>query len=103
MTEEILQRLVQCQEGSFPVALATIISTQGSTPCKIGTKMLIFPDGRTVGTIGGGCAEAEVRLKALTVLDQVRPCVTTISLLAADAADAGMVCGGIMDVFIQPV
>ena len=103
MTEEILQRLVQCQEESYPVALATIISTQGSTPCKVGTKMLVFPDGRTVGTIGGGCAEAEVRLKALTVLDQVRPCVTTISMLASDAADAGMVCGGTMDVFIQPV
>lgn len=103
MTEEMLQKLVQCQLESIPVALATIVSTKGSTPCKTGAKMLVFRDGETWGTIGGGCAEANVKLKALTVLDQARSCLITISLLDEYAAESGMVCGGIMDVFIQPV
>ena len=103
MTEDLLRMLVQRQENKQPTALATIISTTGSTPCKEGAKMLVFPGGETYGTIGGGCSEAEVKIKALFVLDTGRPCIVSISLLGTDAADIGMVCGGAMEVFIQPV
>ena len=103
MTEEMLNILVQCRENDVPVALVTIVSTRGSTPCKAGTRMLVFADGRTWGTIGGGCAESEAKLKALTALDQSHSCMVTISLFDGYAAEAGMVCGGTMDVFIQAV
>jgi xanthine/CO dehydrogenase XdhC/CoxF family maturation factor len=103
MTEDMLRMLIQCQEKEERMALVTIISTLGSTPCKAGTKMLVFSDGRTYGTIGGGCSEAEARIKALTVLDHGQPCIVSISLLGDQAADIGMVCGGTMDVFIQTV
>ena len=102
MTEEMLRFVAECRREKQPAALTTIVSTQGSTPCKPGTSMLVLRDGTTRGTIGGGCAEAEVKMKALTALDQERPCLTKVSLLA-EAEDAGMVCGGIMEVFIQPV
>ena len=62
---------------------------------------LLLPQRAVV--FGGGCAEAEVKLKALSVLDQSRYCVSTVSLFDEQAAEAGMVCGGIMDVFIQAV
>lgn len=103
MTEEILQAIAECRREKLSGALATIISTLGSTPCKAGTRMLVLGDGSIRGTIGGGCAEAEVKLKALTVLDRNQPYLAKVSLLAEDAANAGMVCGGTMEVFIQPI
>lgn len=82
-------------------ALVTIVETRGSTPRKAGSQMLIFPDGRCFGTIGGGCGEAEVRRQALTVLDGNQSQLYTVRMLNDVAADEGMVCGGIMEVFIQ--
>ena len=63
----------------------------------------VKPDGRVIGTIGGGCAEAEARLKALTALDDSRSFVCKISMSGEAAANEGMACGGNMDVFIQVV
>lgn len=103
MTEEILRVITRRQREGQLTALATIICTKGSTPCKAGAKMLIFPDGGTYGTIGGGCAEAEVKLKALSVLDDRIACTASVRLLDDHAAQDGMVCGGCMDVFIQVV
>jgi xanthine dehydrogenase accessory factor len=103
LTEALLQHICSRQLAGKATALATIISTKGSTPCKAGTKMLIFPDGGAYGTIGGGCAEAEVKIKALSVLDDGVACTVSVWLLDADAAKNGMVCGGTMDVFIQVV
>ena len=101
MTEDMLQCIVRRQADGLPTALTTIIRTRGSTPCKAGTKMLVFPDGHTYGTIGGGCAEAEVKLKALTAFDDGTPCTASVLLINDDAAKDGMICGGSMDVFIQ--
>lgn len=103
MTEAMLEEIIERQREDLRTALATIIQTKGSTPCKAGTKMLVFPDGRTIGTIGGGCAEAEVKMKALTSFDTNDACTITVWLLDDDAAQNGMVCGGSMDVFIQIV
>lgn len=89
-----------CQRTGKAV-LATIIATQGSTPRKAGSKMLIFPDGRIVGTIGGGCAEADVRRWALTAMDDNQSGIRRVSMVNETAAEEGMVCGGTMDVFIQ--
>ena len=103
MTESILRFIAKRQEAGQTTALATIIHTKGSTPCKAGTKMLICPDGSIFGTIGSGCAEAEVKIKSLTVLESRVACTAFIWLLDDDAAQSGMVCGGVMDVFIQVV
>jgi xanthine dehydrogenase accessory factor len=99
----MLQLIISRQHDGQRTALTTIIRTKGSTPCKAGTKMLVFPDGGTYGTIGGGCAEAEVKLKALSALDDGFPCTASVWLINDDAAQEGMICGGSMDVFIQIV
>lgn len=83
-------------------AIATIISTLGSTPQKVGAQMIFFRDGRTVGTIGGGCGEAEVQQKAFRVLKHGRPIVIDVNLTHETAEDEGMVCGGFMKVYIEP-
>ncbi|BAF59716.1 MAG: xanthine dehydrogenase [Pelotomaculum sp.] len=100
---EVIQNAVKaCREG-LPAAVATIVRTAGSTPRKAGAKMLIFREGRIIGTIGGGCGESEVRLEAFNVIDDLKPRVHKISLNADIAASEGMVCGGTMEVFIEPV
>lgn len=84
-------------------ALATIVSSKGSTPRGKGTSMLIYGDGRTVGTIGGGCAEAEIKQAALMAMDDRKLKIHHVDLSSNLAAEEGMVCGGIMDVVIEPI
>lgn len=102
MDLEILKKAVNSAGGDLPAALATVISTRGSTPRKAGARMLVYRDGRTFGTIGGGCGESEVRREALNVIDEGVPRLYRVALDADTAADEGMVCGGVMEVFIEP-
>jgi xanthine/CO dehydrogenase XdhC/CoxF family maturation factor len=103
MDEHILKAINDVRKTGDRAALVTIIDTRGSTPRKAGSKMLVYADGRIQGTIGGGCTEAEVRLQALQALDENRCFTYQLSLLNDAAADEGMVCGGVMEVFIQIV
>jgi xanthine dehydrogenase accessory factor len=103
MDELILNAICEARQRGEKIALATIIVTKGSTPRKAGAAMLIWPDGRVVGTIGGGCSEAEVKMKALQVLADGLPCIYEVRMLNDIAAQEGMVCGGVMEVFIQIV
>jgi xanthine dehydrogenase accessory factor len=84
-------------------ALATIISTKGSTPRKVGAKMLVFPDGHFLGTIGGGCGESDVFHEAVRVIEEGQPRIMRVDLTADEAGESGDVCGGIMEVFIEPI
>jgi len=101
MERELLQQICQLIEQKERAALVTIVETRASTPRKAGSRMLIMPDGRSFGTIGGGCGEAEVRREALNALDENSSTLYTVTMLNEVAADEGMVCGGIMEVFIQ--
>lgn len=94
--------LAGVERGDKPV-LAIISRASGSTPRKTGTKMLFFADGRSVGTIGGGCLEAEVRMAAYQVRDEWRPLLLHKALDDMRAAEYGMVCGGQLDVLLLPV
>jgi xanthine dehydrogenase accessory factor len=85
--------------------LATIISREGSAPRSIGTKMAVLEDGRCIGTIGGGCAESEIIGQALQLLRrQETGCrMNLVDMTAKEAEDDGMVCGGRIRVFLEPV
>ncbi len=101
---DALQEAIRAAHENMPAALATIVKTKGSTPRKAGARMLIYRDGRTLGTIGGGCCgESEVRLQAMNVIDDGIPRVHRISMTADIAAAEGMSCGGTLEVFIEPV
>lgn len=86
-------------------AVATIISREGSAPRGIGTKMAVFADGHCAGTIGGGCAEADIIRQALLMLhEKSADCrIASVDMTAAEAEDEGMVCGGRIRVFLEPV
>jgi xanthine dehydrogenase accessory factor len=90
------------QQGR-PGALATVARTRGSTPVPAGAKMLVGPDGRIAGSIGGGCMEAEVIAAAVDAQGQRRPVLLTHHLNADLAGDLGLSCGGTVDVFVEPL
>lgn len=85
--------------------LATIVERKGSAPQGIGVKMLVLPDGRCIGTIGGGCMEAGVLQKALlmTKPDAPKAKLCRVDLTGEEAEDEGMVCGGIVEVLLETV
>jgi len=83
-------------------ALATVVKTEGSTPRETGAKMAILPHGQTIGSIGGGCAEAEVMQKAIDIIRDGGHCIIDIDLTDS-AEEDGMVCGGVMKVLIEAV
>ncbi|NLM52412.1 MAG: xanthine dehydrogenase [Firmicutes bacterium] len=82
-------------------AIATIVATKGSVPRKAGAKMLIWPDGRILGSIGGGCSESDVIREARILLDHGGCKLLTVDLTGEIAADMGMVCGGMMQVLVE--
>ena len=86
-----------------PVALVTIVRVRGSTPQRAGAKMLVFADGRTVGTIGGGCYENDAFWKAREALATGRHLLLNYELNDDFAQENGLVCGGQMDVHIDPL
>jgi xanthine dehydrogenase accessory factor len=89
--------------GGTPAALATVARVRGSTPVPAGTKMLVGPEGRLLGTVGGGCVEADVIGAALAAQQQGRPALVTHHLNADLAGDLGLSCGGTVDIFVEPL
>lgn len=104
MLREILNPDRQKEEKSRRV-LITIVTRKGSAPRDIGTKMLVCPDGRCIGTIGGGCMESEVIHQALHMLrtDEEGRKLCHVDMTGDDAEEEGMVCGGVVDVLLEVV
>ncbi len=84
-------------------ALATIVATRGSTPRKAGAKMLVDPGRGLVGTVGGGCGEAEVIRAAEEVVRTGVPALLRVDLTEDLLGWSPAVCGGVMDVFVELV
>src|SRR5579859_2238190 len=84
-------------------ALATIVHTNGSIPSYESSRMLVRDDGSIAGTIGGGCVEAEVWQAAREVMESEKPRSLTFNLNQNPKYDTGLVCGGTLDIFIEPV
>ena len=103
MNQEVFAALAAALEKGEPVALVTITGSTGSTPQRVGAKMLVYEDGRTVGTIGGGCYENEAFWKAREAIKSRKPLNMSFELNDDFAQETGLVCGGQMEVFIEPV
>jgi xanthine dehydrogenase accessory factor len=103
MTEDVLIAANEALTRGETVALVTIVRAQGSTPQRVGAKMLVYADGRTVGTIGGGCYESEAFWKARDAIATGRPTLVRFDLSDDFASESGLICGGQMDVFIEPL
>ena len=101
--EDVFEAVADALRRGEPSALVTIIRAQGSTPQRVGAKMLVFPDGRIVGTIGGGCYENEAFWKARTAIETRQPIIAKYELADDIAEDTGLICGGQMEVYIEPL
>jgi xanthine dehydrogenase accessory factor len=103
VNREVFAAVAGALDRGEPAALVTIVSTTGSTPQRVGAKMLVFGDGRIVGTIGGGCYENDAFGKAREAIQNRRPQLVHYELSDDFAQETGLICGGQMDVYIEPI
>jgi xanthine dehydrogenase accessory factor len=103
VNQEVFAAVTDALERGEAAALVTIVSTTGSTPQRVGAKMLVFGDGRIVGTIGGGCYENDAFWKAREAITNRTPQLVHYELDDDFAQESGLICGGQMDVYIEPI
>ena len=103
MKMDIYEEIVDLRRRGRRGAIATIVNVRGSIPSFKTAKMLVRDDGSIVGTIGGGCVEAEVWQAAREVMESEKPRTLTFNLNQNPKYDTGLVCGGTLDIFVEPV
>jgi len=103
MNDDVFVAVTHALARGEPAALVTIVSARGSTPQRVGAKMLVFADGRTIGTIGGGCYENDAFGKAREAITNRTPRLVHYDLTDDFAEESGLICGGQMDVYIEPI
>jgi xanthine dehydrogenase accessory factor len=101
--EAVFSAVAEALARGESAALVTIVSTRGSTPQRVGAKVLVYEDGRTVGTIGGGCYENDACGKAREAIRTRRASLVSYELSDELAQENGLICGGQMQVFIEPL
>jgi xanthine dehydrogenase accessory factor len=100
---DIYEEIAKLRKEGRKAALATIIQVQGSIPSYESSKILVREDGTIVGTVGGGCVEAEVWSVAQEVMREEKPRRLHFNLNAHPEYDTGLVCGGSLDIFVEPI
>jgi xanthine dehydrogenase accessory factor len=100
---DIYREIARLLESGQRGALATVIGATGSTPGKESAKMLVREDGSAVGTIGGGCVEADVWALAREAIDLDQPLRRSFKLTPKTAEEDGLACGGTVEIFIEPL
>jgi xanthine dehydrogenase accessory factor len=100
---DIYEEIVKLRQQGRRGAVATIVNVRGSIPSFETAKMLVRDDGSIAGTIGGGCVEAEIWQAAREVMESEKPRTLTFNLNQDPKYDTGLVCGGTLDIFVEPV
>ncbi|MFB3779519.1 MAG: XdhC family protein [Bryobacteraceae bacterium] len=100
---DVYEELVRLRRLGQRCALATIVEVRGSIPSYETAKLLVREDGSMAGTVGGGCVEAEVWNAAREVIETERPKRLTFNLGQDAAYDNGLICGGQLDIYVEPI
>ena len=100
--DTIYEQIKRFLDKGETLAVATVVSTRGSTPREVGAKMAVTAWGEILGTIGGGCGESDVKREAIEVIRRRKPKMVRVDLLDDISSDSPAVCGGIMNVLIDP-
>jgi len=100
---DLWEEIVRIRRAGGRAVLATIVRRTGSAPRKDAAKMLIRDDGSILGSVGGGCVEGEVWQQAREALRTGQPRLSRFELNADDAAEDGLICGGIVEIFLEPI
>jgi xanthine dehydrogenase accessory factor len=101
--DAIFREIVRLRANGESAALATIIDVQGSAPARQPMKILVRGDGTTLGSVGGGCLEEEVKRRAQQVIDEERPTRLAMTLTEDDTPGGALICGGRVEVFLEPI
>ncbi len=100
---DIFEEIVRLRREGTPAALATIVQTRGSTPGQETMRLLVLENGTFLGTVGGGCLEAEVYETAKEVIRNEKPRTLKFRLAKHDSPDSGLLCGGEVTIFVEPI
>lgn len=100
---DLFEEIVKLRRAGRRAALATIVHTNGSIPSYESSRMLVRDDGSIAGTIGGGCVEAEVWAAAKEVMNNEAPRKMVFNLNHEATYDNGLICGGTLEVFVEPI
>ena len=100
--KDIFEEIVRLKREGKRAVLATVVSVKDSSPREEGAKMLIKSDGTIVGSVGGGNVEAKVCREAKRIMDRGKPEILHFDL-TGEANEEGMICGGNMDIFVEPI
>jgi xanthine dehydrogenase accessory factor len=101
--QDIYSEIVEALGRKEKCVLATLITRTGSAPRAVGAKYLIKGDGTSLGSIGGGCVEAEVWQKAQEVMEEAKGEILHFDLTSEQLAEGGLICGGNIDIFLEPL
>jgi xanthine dehydrogenase accessory factor len=101
--EDIYSEIIKALEKKEKLALATLITRVGSAPRAVGAKYLVKGDGTSSGSIGGGCVEAEVWQEAQKVMEKEKGGILHFELTSEQLAEGGLICGGNIDIFLEPI
>jgi xanthine dehydrogenase accessory factor len=102
-SDELIDGVLGDTYKNIPKAMITLVSRKGSAPREVGTKMIVLKDGTLIGTIGGGCVEANIRQTAFTCIDNQETMLVRVDMTGVEAEDDGMVCGGVVELFVEPI
>ncbi len=100
--DPVFHALTAARAAGRPVALATVVDTRGSVPRHPGSRMLVDLEAGLVGTIGGGCGEADVIAAAEEAIRTGKPRLVRVELTDATDTWSPAVCGGVMEIFVEP-
>jgi len=100
---DLFEEIVKMRRAGQRGALATIVHTNGSIPSYESSRMLVREDGSLAGTIGGGCVEAEVWAAAKEVMEKEAPRKMVFNLNNEASYDNGLICGGTVEIFVEPI
>lgn len=101
--DAIFQEIVRLRASGEGAALATVIEVSGSAPAREPMKILVRADGSTLGSVGGGCLEEEVKRRAQQVIEEERPTRVAMTLTETDTPGGALICGGKVEVFLEPI
>jgi xanthine/CO dehydrogenase XdhC/CoxF family maturation factor len=102
-TAEILEQAARWREAGKGVALATVVSTWGSSPRPLGSKLAVDSEGAFIGSVSGGCVEGAVVTEALETIRDGKPRLLDFGVSNEQAWEVGLACGGKIEIFVERV
>ena len=103
MSEDVLEQAAAWKAAGKGVALATVVSTWGSSPRPVGSQLAVDEGGEFAGSVSGGCIEGAVVQEALEVIADGKPRLLNFGVTNAQAWEVGLACGGKVEVFVDRV